>query len=88
MKKTRIIMTEVLCSQGKYTRFSLKDTGYSIAFVDRKGGRYEIYAGYPFIDKVGTRTNKDSALRLAKESILEFIPDAEFKFNVVRERVR
>ena len=88
MEATRIIMTDVLCRQGKYTKFTVKESGNLVAVVDRKGGKYVVFAGWPFFEEVGTRTKKDSAFRLAKESILERIPDAEFKFNAVRERIR
>lgn len=88
MEKTRIIMTEVLCSQGKYTKFTLKESGGMVAVVDRKEGKYVVFAGWPFIEEVGIRTSKGSAFRLAKESVLKFIPDAEFKLSVVQERIR
>ena len=88
MERTRILITEVLCQQGKYTKFTIKDTGRTIAVVDRKEGRYVVYVGWPFFDEVATRTKKNAAFRIAIGSILEIIPDAEFKLNVVRERIR
>lgn len=88
MDTTRIIITEVLCRQGKYTKFTVKESGNLVAVVDRKDGKYVVFVGWPFFEEVGSRTSKDSAFRLARESVLKFIPDAEFKFNVVRERVR
>lgn len=86
--QTRIIMTDVLCRYGKYTKFNIKENGNIVAAVDRKGGKYVVWAGWPFLDEIGSRTRKDSALNLAKDSILKFIPDAEFKLNVIQERIR
>jgi hypothetical protein len=88
METTRIILTDVLCRQGKRTKFTLKESGKMVAVVNRKEGKYVVFAGWPFFEEVGTRTSKDSALRLAKESVLKFIPDAEFKLSVVQERIR
>lgn len=86
--KTRIIMTDVLCRQGKYTKFNIKGNGKMVAAVDRKDGKYIVHVGWPFLDEIGSRTKKDSALNLAKDGILKFIPDAEFKLNVIQERIR
>lgn len=83
MEATRIIMTEVICPEGRYTKFNLKDGGGFIGAVDRKDGKYWVYAGWPFFDEVGTRTRKASAIELAKAAIRRFIPDAEFKKNVI-----
>ena len=81
-------MTDVFGHYGKYTKFSIKENGNVVAAVDRRDGKYVVYAGWPFLDEIGSRTKKDSAFRLAQDSVLRFIPDAEFKFNVIQERYR
>lgn len=85
MEKTRIIMTEVTCPQGKYTLFTVKENAKRVAVVDRRDGVYTVYAGWPFFDELGSRTKKDAAIKLAQRKVLEFIPDAEFKWNVMRQ---
>ena len=86
MEKTRIIMTEVTSPYGKYTKFTIKGDRKIIAEVDRRDGKYLIFAGVA--GEIGSRTNKTAALKLAQEHIRGFIPDAEFKFNAMSERVR
>ena len=89
MGKTRVVLTDVLHRDGKYTRFTVKDSGKSIAYVRRnRDGKYEVWAGWPFLDEIGSRTRKDAAINLAKESVLNLYPNAEFKLNAVSERVR
>ena len=83
---TRIIMTEVFSPNGKYTRFTIKGDRKILAEVDRRDGKYLIFAGVS--GEIGSRTNKDSAIKFAQDHIRGFIPDAEFKWNVVSERIR
>ena len=85
--KTRIIMTDVLGRYVKYTKFNIKENGKMVAAVDRKDGKYVVWAGWPFLNEIGSRTKKDSAFKLAQDSVLRFIPDAEFKLNVIQERI-
>lgn len=77
--KTRIIMTEVKDDRlGKYIRFNVKGQGKLLAEVDRRDKKYIIFNGY---SEIGSRTQKDAAIQVAKNYILGFIPDAEFKWN-------
>ena len=85
MEKTRIIMTEVKSPYGKYTKFTNKKTGKILAEVDRRYGKYVIFGNR---NELGSRTNKDSAIMFAQVYIREFIPDAEFKWSVVSQRIR
>ncbi len=89
MPKT-IIITDVAFRDGrKHARFSVKDDGKSIAYVKRnRDGKYEVWAGWPFLDEIGSRARKDAAIDLAKKSVLNIYPNAEFKLNAVSERVR
>jgi len=85
-----VILTEVKCSDGsRHTRFTVKDDNKPVAYVRRNGeGKYEVWAGWPFLDEIGSRTKKDAAIELAKKSVLKMCPNAEFKLNVITERVR
>ena len=84
---TRIIMTEVKSPLGKYTKFTTKYGNRLVASVDRRDGKYYIYAGQYITELQGTRTSKASAIRFAQECVRSFIEDAEFKMNVVCERI-
>lgn len=88
METTRIIMTEVISPICKYTKFTVKGSGRLVASVDRRDGKYYIYAGEVITNLQGTRTSKDSAIRFAQKCVLDFIEDAEFKWNVMTERIR
>ena len=86
MEKIRIIMTEVKSPYGKYTKFTIKGDGKIIAEVDRRDGKYVIFSAVA--NEIGSRTNKDSAIKFAQDYILGFIPNAEFKWNVITERIK
>lgn len=85
---TRIIMTEVTSPLCKYTKFNIKGTGRLVASVDRRDGRYIIFGGYTSFSELARRTKKASAIQFAQEYIRGFLPDAEFKWNVMREKYR
>lgn len=78
-------MTEVISPICKYTKFTVKRSGRLVASVDRRDGKYYIYAGEVITNLQGTRTSKDSAIRFAQKCVLDFIEDAEFKWNVMRQ---
>lgn len=90
MEKTRIIMTEVKCPSGKYVRFASKSSGNTVATVDRIEGKYTVftYNEYGHFSERGSRSSKQSAIKLAQEWVSRLIEDAEFKWNVVAERYR
>lgn len=82
---TTIIMTDVTCPYGKYTKFTERGRDRKIlAEVDRRDGRYVVFGNR---SELGSRTNKDAALRFAKDYIKGFLPDAVFKWNVMSERI-
>ena len=83
---TTIIMTEVKDSRfGNYVKFNVKGEGRLLAEVDRRDKRYVIFSTY---NEIGTRTQKDAAIKFAQDYIRGFIPDAEFKWNVMVQRIR
>ena len=88
METTRIIMTEVYSPICKYTKFTIKSSGKLVGSVDRRDGKYYIYTGEVIANLQGSRTNKNAAIEYAKQCILCFIEDAEFKWNVVSEHIR
>lgn len=84
--ETIIIMTEVNDSRfGKYIRFNIKGTGKLVAEVDRRDKKYLIFNGY---NQIGTRTQKDAAIKFAQDYVRGFIPDAQFKWNVMTEVIK
>lgn len=84
--ETIIIMTEVTDSRfGKYVRFNVKGQGKLLAEVDRRDKKYVIFNGY---SEIGTRTQKDAAIKFAQDYIRGFIPDAKFKWSVMSERIK
>lgn len=83
---TTIIMTEVKDSlYGNYTKFTVKGDGKIIAEVDRKEGKYVVFGNN---QQIGVRSGKWSAIKFAQDYILGFIPDAEFKWNVMTEKIK
>ena len=92
MESTIIIMTEVRSPLGKYTKFEIKRTGRLIGSVDytwiNGAKKYVVYTGYSYLSFNGTRTRKDTAIKLAQDNILSFIEDAEFKWNVLTETIK
>lgn len=88
MERTLVIMTEVNSPICKYTKFTVKGSGRLIASVDRRDGKYYIYAGWHITNLQGTRTRKESAINFAQKCILSFIEDAEFKWNVLTETIK
>lgn len=82
---TRIIMTEVFSPYGKYVKFTKKGEREIIAEIDRKDGKYVIFGSK---QQLAARSSKDSAIKYAQDYILGFIPDAEFKWNVMCERIK
>ncbi len=86
---TTIIMTTVINDKlGRYTRFSEKGANRLLGSVDRKDGKYHAFIGRVFPTLIGTRSSKDAAIALAQKRIREMIPDAEFKWNVMQERIK
>lgn len=90
MGPTRIIMTEVKSSSGRYVAFRVKDTGKYIAEVDRRGDKYVVLIATEgvFWDLVSEAWQKSRAINLAQKEILKTIPDAEFKWNVITEVIK
>lgn len=90
MEKTRIIMTEVKSPNGRYVAFQVKGTGEYVAEVDRRGDKYAVLIASEgvFWDLVVEAWQKSRAINLAQQEILKKIPDAEFKWNVMTERIR
>lgn len=90
MEKTRIIMTEVKSPNGRYVAFQVKDTGEYVAEVDRRGDKYVVLIASEgvFWDLVAEAWQKSRAINLAQQEILKRIPNAEFKWNVMSERIR
>ena len=81
-----IIMTEVKDSlYGKYVKFTIKGDRKVLAEVDRRDGKYAIFGGY---HEPATRSSKGSAIKYAQGYIRGFIPDAEFKWNVITEKIK
>lgn len=87
MEKTRIIMTEVRSSSGRYVAFQVKGTGKYLAEVDRRGDKYAVLiaAEGVFWELVAEAWQKSRAINMAQKEILKTIPDAEFKWNVMTE---
>jgi len=82
-------MTQVISEdRGHYTKFTEKGTGRLLGSVDRKDGKYHAFIGRVFPTLIGTRSSKDAAIAQAQKRIREMIPDAEFKWNVMQERIR
>lgn len=83
-------MTEVKSPNGRYVAFRNKETGRDIAEVDRRGDKYVVLVASEgvFWDLVAEAWQKSRAINLAQQEILKKVPDAEFKWNVVSERVR
>lgn len=90
MEPTMIIMTEVKCPSGKYVRFASKSSGNTVATVDRIEGKYTVftYNEYGHFSERGSRSSKQSAIKLAKEWVSRLIEDAEFKWNVITEVIK
>ena len=90
--ETTVIMTEVRSPLGKYTKFETKGTRRLIGSVDytwiNGSKKYAVFTGWSYLSFNGTRTSKDTAIEFAKKCILSFIEDAEFKWNVMTERIR
>ena len=86
--ETRIIMTEVTSPHGRYTKFTVKGTGKFLAEVDRRDGKYIVFAGAGVFHEVFSHRSKPVAFKYVQDWIRTFIPDAEFKYNVMTERIR
>lgn len=90
MTTTRIIMTE--CKAwfgGRYVDFKVKDTGEHVAEVDRRDNKYVVFSVRGgLMDIIGSAWTKSAAINIAQKDILELIPDAEFKWNVVSVKER
>lgn len=89
--ETTVIMTNCSSPYGKYIMFETKGGRKHIGEVDCRDGKYVIYYngnGHP-LSIIGTRSKKDSAIRLLQESIRAGIKGSvKFRWNVVRERYR
>ena len=87
---TRIIMTEVKSPNGRYVAFQVKGTGEYIAEVDRRGDKYVVLIASKGVywELVAEAWQKSRAINLAQQEILKKNPDAEFKWNVMSERIR
>ena len=87
--KTRIIMTEVKSPHGRYVDFMVKGTGEHVAEVDRRNGKYAVFSiRGGIMDWVAEEWQKSRAINRAQKEILGFIPNAEFKWNVMTKRIR
>ena len=90
--ETIVIITECRHPNGKYWEFSVKETGQVLAEVDKKkrsdfdGPLYFVYTmNGGFSDLQARRSNKDTAIALAKRVLREQNAgmDIVFKWNIL-----
>lgn len=85
METTRILMKERRNWQGlRYVDFKEKHTGIRVGEVDRVEGRYKIFCGTSgWLLEIGTRTNKQSAIKFLQDNIRAgYQGEVEFKWQV------
>ena len=90
--ETIIIMTEVVSPYGKYVKFTKKGSLEILAEVDKKRMSEFGWDGYVVYGRtqseIGRRTNKLSAVKVAQDYIKGFMPEAEFKWNVMQYKYK
>lgn len=85
METTRILMKERRNWQGlRYVDFKEKHTGIRVGEVDRVEGKYKIFCGPSgWLSEIGTRTNKQSAIKFLQDNIRAgYEKPVEFKWSV------
>ena len=82
---TTILMCERRSFAGeRYVDFKEKATGVRVGEVDRVAGKYVIYCGPSgWLSEIGTRTNKQSAIKVLQDNIRAgYLGEVEFKWKV------
>ena len=90
--ETIVIMTNCSSPYCKsYIMFEIKGKGKHIGEVDRRDGKYVIYYngnGHP-LREIGSRSNKDSAIKYLQEAIEAGINGpVAFKWNVMQYKYK
>ena len=89
--ETTVIMTNYKSPYGKYIRFEIKGSQKHIGEVDRKDGKYVIFydGNAKSLRQIGSRTNKDSAIKVLQDAIRAGIQGpVEFKWNVMQYKYK
>lgn len=85
--ETTVIMTNCRSHYGKYIRFEIKGSQKHIGEVDLRDGKYVIFydGNAKSLRQIGTRTNKDSAIKVLQDAIKAGIQSpVAFKWNVMQ----
>ena len=89
--ETIVIMTNCSSPYGKYIIFETKGGREHIGEVDRRDGKYVIYydGNAKSLRQIGTRSNKDSAIKLLQEAIRAGVErQVTFKWNVMEYKYK
>ena len=81
--ETTVIMTNCSSPYCKsYVMFEIKGKGKLVGEVDRRDGKYVIYYN---LREIGSRSNKDSAIKVLQDAIKAGITGpVAFKWNVMQ----
>lgn len=89
--ETIVIMTNHTTPYGKYVKFETKGGRKHIGEVDRRDGKYVVFydGNAKSLRQIGTRSNKDSAIKLLQEAIKAGIDGpVAFKWNVMQYKYK